>query len=414
MSTDVLRVEEADYILNPGYLKLELMLKGLRVDETLFKKGLIKRNLPQEGVLGNLDLILPEDTWVNVSYQGEQVKVSPYLLSERNGNFYITNGKKEVRVILVPQPGFYEKRTSTGVPLYRIGVIHGGYLAITPLKRCEFFKFKVECKYCSGVEGGIEEEDLSLYSIDEILETVEAAYKEGKAHIVYITLGFLSSPDGGIRILKPYIRAIKRNFSTLISLEALPPQEDCWIDETYASGVDSVIYNLEIFDPELFKRLCPGRAELIGRERYLEALEYAASIFPSGTVASHLIVGLEPKESTIKGIDYLTDIGVIPILPIFKPLKGSQLETMKPPTTEEVAPIYAYLYKTLKRKRINMRWMKDISIVTTPLEGRFFTDERSNKEDLLKIISNPRLRTKAAWGLATIRRKLRVREKGED
>ncbi len=322
----------------------------------------------------------------------------------------MTNGKKEVKVTVLPQPAFYDKKTSTGVPLYRIGVLHGGYLAITPARRCEFFKFQVECKYCSG---GEEEEELSLYSVDEVLETVEAAYREGKAHIIYITMGFVSAPDGGLEMVRPYIRAIKKNFNTLISLEALPPKEDRWIDETYAAGVDSVIYNLEIFDPHLFRRFCPGRAELIGRERYLEALEYAASIFPSGTVASHLIVGLEPKESTIRGIDYLTDIGVVPILPIFKPLKGSQLEARRPPTTEEVAPIYAYLYRTLRRKRINMRWVKDISVVTTPIEGRFFTDERG-KEGILHILSNPALRAKAAWVLATIRRKLRVKEKGED
>ena len=402
---------EEDYILNPGYLKLELMLRGLRVDEALFRKGLIKKTLPQEGILGNIDLLLPENTWVNVSHQGERARSSPYLLFERDGNLYVTNGRREVMVTLVPQPRFYEKKTSTGVPLYRIGLLHGGYLAITPLKRCEFFKFQVECRYCSEGEG--EEGGLSLYSVDEVLETVEAAYEEGKADIVYITTGFISSPDGGLEVLRPYIEAIKKNFSTLISLEALPPKEDRWIDETYASGVDSVIYNLEIFDPELFRRFCPGRAELIGRERYLEALEYAASVFPRGTVASHLIVGLEPKESTLRGIDYLTDIGVVPILPIFRPLKGSHLEAMEPPTTEEVAPIYAYLYRTLKKKGINMRWVKDISIVTTPIEGRFFAGERG-KEGLLDIISSPRLRAKALWGLATIRRKLRVREKGGD
>lgn len=402
---------EDDYMLNPGYLKLELMLKGVRVDRSLFEKGLIREGLPREGILGNLDLILPEETWVNVSFQEERARSSPYLLLERAGRVYITNGKRDVEVRLVPRPAFYDKRTSTGIPLYNIGVVHGNYIAISPVKRCEFFKYQVECKYCSQEDG--EGKDLSLYSIDEVLETVEAAYEEGKAHIVYITMGFVSSPDGGIGILRPYIEAIKKNFSILISLEALPPKRNEWIDEAYACGIDSVIYNLEVFDPELFKRFCPGRAELIGRDRYLEALEYAASVFPKGTVASHLIVGLEPRESTLKGIDYLTDIGVVPILPIFKPIRGSQLEGMEPPSTDEVAPIYAYLYRTLKRKRISMRWVKDMSIVTTPIEGRFFTEDRKKGSPFVTI-SNPRLRAKAAWGLATIRRRLRVRQRGDE
>jgi len=48
-------------------------------------------------------------------------------------------------------------------------------------------------------------------------------------------------------------------------------------------------------------------------------------IFPNGTVASHLIVGLEPFGSTIKGVDYLTRIGVIPILPVYRPRAGARL-----------------------------------------------------------------------------------------
>ena len=87
---------------------------------------------------------------------------------------------------------------------------------------------------------------------------------------------------------------MKKNFNCLVAVEALPPKENRWIDETYALGVDSVLYNLEIFDKELFEIICPGRAAQIGRKRYMEALEYAARIFPNGTVASHLIVGLEP------------------------------------------------------------------------------------------------------------------------
>ncbi len=408
----IVKIAPEDYILNPGYLKLDLMLKGLRIDDSIYKKGFISNNIvPVEGVVGGLDIILPENTWVNVSYRDGYVKASPYLLIEKGEKTFITNGEKEVEVRLLPPPEFYTKKTSSGIPFSRIGLIHGGYIAITPVMKCDFFNFHIECKYCSSQPGG-DEGEIPLYPVDDVLETVEAAYREGKAGIVYITLGFISSPDGGLELLKPYIRAIKKNFNTLIALESLPPRENHWIDETYAYGVDSVIYNLEIFDPQLFEDICPGRARLIGRQRYLEALKYASELFPNGTVASHLIVGLEPPESTIKGIDFLTDIGVIPILPIFKPLKGSKLEGLKPPRTEDVASIYGYLYRTIKKKRINMAWVREISIVTTPFEGRFFVGEEGER-GILKGIYNSRLRIKAAWSLATLRRKLRVREVGE-
>ena len=138
---------------------------------------------------------------------------------------------------------------------------------------------------CSTDEAG-------AFSVDEILEVVEAVKKEKVAEIIYLSLGFTSEDDGGIEFLAPYIKAIKKHFRILVAVEALPPKRNSWIDDTYAMGADSVLYNLEIFDKGLFEIICPGRSELIGRKRYLDALKYAASIFPNGTVASHLIVGL--------------------------------------------------------------------------------------------------------------------------
>ena len=147
----------------------------------------------------------------------------------------------------------------------------------------------------------------------------------------------------------------------------------------------------------------------MGRERYLEALRYAATIFPNGTVASHLIVGLEPFGSTIKGVDYLTRIGVIPILPVYRPRTGARLSQYRMPSTEEVAPVYGHLYTAVTANKINTSWVRDISVVTTPLEGRFFVGDEARFKTFIQNFYKSRLGLKAAWGLATLRRKLRVK-----
>ena len=154
---------------------------------------------------------------------------------------------------------------------------------------------------------------------------LRSSFKEGRSKIIYLSVGFSSGDDGGIEFLKPYVLAIKKHFNCLVAVEALPPKKNKWIDETYALGADSVLYNLEIFDPVLFETICPGRAELIGSKRYLDALGYAARVFPNGTVASHLIIGLEPPGSTNMGVDLLTSIGVVPILPVYRPQPGRAL-----------------------------------------------------------------------------------------
>ena len=394
-----------NYLSNPTTLKIDLMLNGIRTDG-----GLYEESSEQSGRAGmGVDLVLPRGTLVNVPSGEDFTRNSPYLLEEDKKGHYITDGEGTVRVEVVPRPAFYNDKTSTGVLFSDIATVHGSYAVITPSPKCEFFDKNVECKYCAG-NFDVAGTDSRLFTVDEILETAEAILKDGTSRIIYLSIGFSKGDDGGIELLAPYIEAVKKHFNCLVAVESLPPKDNKWIDETYALGADSVLYNLEIFDPELFEVICPGRAELIGRARYLEALKYAAGIFPGGTVASHLIVGLEPPGSTTQGIDALTDMGVVPILPIYRPQSGKALR-IEPLTAEIIIPIYKHLYKAVKEKDITTKWVREISTVTTPIEGRLLTGEY--KRGVLSIIDgfySSKLGMKAAWGLSALRRKLRVKE----
>src|SRR5206468_2619787 len=164
--------------------------------------------------------------------------------------------------------------------------------------------------------------------------------------------------------------------------------------QTYAPGVDALSYNLEIFDPDVLSRHCVGRARYIGRERYLEALAHAAKVFPSGTVWTDLVLGLEPADSTIAGIDALVEMGVVPVATI---LRGEY----PVPAAAEVVPVLAHLYRTVRHRGINMGWVRDLALGITPLEARHFAGDGA------------RLGALAARGLARFRRRLRVRKVSE-
>ena len=143
----------------------------------------------------------------------------------------------------------------------------------------------------------------------------------------------------------------------------------------------------EIFDPERFEAICPGPAKELGRARYLEALAHAATVFPSGATICHLIVGLEPLASTRQGIDELTNIGVVPVLPIHRPFKGIDMrqspEAAEPFSTRELSALYGALYQRLRERNIQMRWVRGLSVTTTPAEGRFFVSDAGGIAGLL-------------------------------
>lgn len=395
---------------NPGFLKLELSSKGIRLSQELIEgKDLRAAFLARAGIGGGIDIILPEDVWVNVPIREAFTKESPYLLLKEGGSFYIEKEGERVEVGVVPPPAFYEKTTTEGTPFAQVGTVHGGYLTITPIAACDFFPKFESCRFCSAnfIMGPVGKKALS---VREVVEIVHEAFEEGIAEFVQISLGYIEGEGHGIASLEPYITAIKKNFDTLLAVEAHPPDKDAWIDRTYAMGVDSIAYHLDIYDPEIFAGICPGKARHIGRDRYLDALHYAASIFPSGTVTSNLIVGLEPLESTKEGINHLTRMGVVPLLPIFKPLEGSDFGSHKIPDTEEIAPLFAHLYNAVKGNKINMSWSKHVSIFITPIEGRYFSGDQAKLEVTLYNLYKSKIGGMATREIAKLRRRLKVRE----
>ncbi len=399
-------LKSKDYFNNPGALKIDLMLRGAAIEDPVARA----RACGSSGI----DILLPKKTLVNIPCEDWFTVRSPYAIKKSGKGYVLTNGKAEIKVRIVEPPKFYDQKTSTGLRLRDIASTHGSYTVITPDQRCAFFKSSAQCRYCAGnFRSDVDTPGARVYTVEEVLETVKAVFRERASGIIYLSIGYAEGDDGGMKFLEPYVKAIKRHFNCLVAVEALPPAKNDWIERAYASGVDSLLYNLDIFDKELFSIICPGRAGMIGRKRTLEALKYAAGIFPNGTVASHLIVGLEPPGSTIKGIDYLTDIGVVPILPIFRPSRERPLD-VNDLSAEVIIPVYRHLYRTLKKKGINFNWVRDISMVTTPVEGRFLLEENEGSASLLDNFYGSKLGLKTAWGLSTIRRKLRVKKTAPD
>ena len=67
-------------------------------------------------------------------------------------------------------------------------------------------------------------------------------------------------------------------------------------------------------------------------------------------------------------------MGVVPILPIYRPTAGKALR-IEPLTTEIILPVYKHLYKAVKENKVNMNWVRDISLISTPIEGKSLVEE---------------------------------------
>jgi hypothetical protein len=387
-------------------LKIELAVRGTRLDTSVRERSDLVPTTGRDGPVTTLGLVLPDDTCVAVPIDDR----SPFVLvAEGSRQFLLCpNGADDARmrveVRTIPRPRFYDRRTSSGMPMSRIATIDGTHLVVHPGAACGFSVRGAPCRFC--VEGARVHADKDAAPVSDVVEVVRAAFDEGVCELVYFNTAFAEGEDGGIVFLAPYIETIRKHFDTLIATQLHPPRTNGWIDRTYALGVDAVSYNLEIFDPEVLNRHCIGRARYIGRERYLEALAYAASIFPSGTVWTDLVLGLESPATTMAGIDALAAMGVVPVAAI------ARSEAVHVPSAE-VEPLLAHLHRTVKAHDINMGWVRDLALGVSPLEARHCAGESARLAVTMQQLTRWRLGGLAARSLARFRRRLRVRRVSE-
>ena len=91
-----------------------------------------------------------------------------------------------------------------------------------------------------------------------------------------------------------------------------------------------------------------------------------------------IIAGLEPPESSIAAIDWITSVGAIPTVCVFRPLVGTDLDDWDPPETEAMVPVFRRLYEASMERGLPIGCAPNIhvSLVMLPEECRGLSNRR--------------------------------------
>jgi uncharacterized radical SAM superfamily protein len=164
-----------------------------------------------------------------------------------------------------------------------------------------------------------------------------------------------------------------------------PPHRDLRrYDALRAMGVNRVSFCFEIFDRDIFKDVCPGKNAEYGLDYYLAAIAYCASLGRKGprtepwVTNGEIIAGLEPPESSIRAIDWITSVGAVPTVCVFRPLMGTDMEDAPPPRTDELVPVFRRLYEACMERGLPIGCAPNVhvSLVLLPEECRDFSPRR--------------------------------------
>ena len=394
---------ETDVRRNPALLKLDLYCKGIRLDDSCHLQDDGGRAIlrTRAGLGSGLELVLPGGLWTNVPVAERFAASSPYVLHRTLGHYeirrhpirpgggagaspelLIDRSEPIAAVRLAPRPAWYDRLTTTGKPMTRVGTLQGTYLGVYPARVCEYWteKPKMNCHFCSvGLNLGADDDPEK--SVDEVMEVVRAARAESRITYVDFNTGHYEG-DTYLDILEPYIRRIKEETGLLVGVQTPPHRDLARYDRLRDMGVNRVSFCFEIFDRAIFKEVCPGKDREYGLDRYLRAVQYCAGLagrgprFEPWVSNGEIIAGLEPPGSSVAAIDWITSRGAVPTVCVFRPLAGTDMADAPPPRTEELVPVFRRLYEACMERGLPIGAAPDIhvSLVLLPEECRWFSD----------------------------------------
>lgn len=326
-------------------LKVELQSYGLRIpDSKNIRRG-------GAGPTGGIHLRILPDTDANVPVVGDFVESSPYHLDKINGEDWIFRDEVAlVQVELMGNGRFYDHKTSNGIPMQRIGLLHcPTTFATTLLQTCDFWKDERRCQFC-GIELTLKDRStVGFKNAKALVETIQLAKElDGISNIVF-TSGVAPDEEKALEKYAEICSEVKNHTGLPIQLQIVPPEDLGWLERLKSSGVDALGVHIETFDPEVFEKITPGKA-MIGLDRYIETWKEGVRVFGRWAVSTYILVGLgERLETVIEGAEICAEIGVYPFIVPFRPIAGTPMENVMPPRAEVMEYVYSEAAKILSR-----------------------------------------------------------------
>jgi hypothetical protein len=367
--------------LNPCELEIELFCNGLRISDRASLDGGRPVVSMRAGLGSGLELKIPTGSWIkpaiwmNAPVREWFVNASPLVLEgSRDQGYRVADTRDGERytVELPSQPAWYDRPTSRGVPMGRVGTLQGTYLGIYVSSVCAFWTRTpaVNCRFCTTGRN-VGDAEVAHKTIADVVETCRAAKEESGVTFVHLNGGFQGT--GGFERMAPYVEAIKERVGLLVGVQLAPEPDVHTYDRAITAGADHLSFCLEFYDPFWFGEICPGKAEVLGQRLFLDSIKYCASLMPRGAVSGELIAGVEPVASTLAAIEHIALMGAFPTVCIFRPTVGSAMADWPPPDADDMRTVMRAVYDACRENRIPIGAAPNIevSLVVTPDDAAF-------------------------------------------
>ncbi len=391
-----LEVLERHYLDLPfeAILKQDILRLGLNFDAQSLNNGAFKSkdyfiftfdHVPLQEQDESIRFRIPEE----IRISGGHFKLLPTIVSVRvnpASPYRVRAGDGTLRLFLhetdlgavefPPVPAWYRHRTAAGKAPGEIApVIEWGYLIyLTVFRNCQYFGKEEECAFCDinhnyRQQKGAGRPYTGVKSLEEILEALAWIDAEDQVARVYtLTGGSVTHQLRGLNeqdFYYQYAEGIERRFpGRWMGKMVVQAWEKADLQRFADTGIKIYHPNFEVWDPDLFLKLCPGKERFIGRDHWVRRIIEAVDVFGPSHVIPNFVGGVELSEphgfktvraaiaSTGAGLDHFMSHGVVPRFTAWCPEPYTTLGTQAGPPLQYFCELLRIWKQTFEKYKL--------------------------------------------------------------
>jgi radical SAM protein (TIGR04043 family)/radical SAM enzyme (TIGR01210 family) len=330
-------------------LKAELLCQGIKIDANIHEELIKYNSYIHEGGFVHAAHFLIGHHLINTCVAESFCAQSPYTLRRVNSHFQLFKNDKIVGPCEVLKTPSWCREIIDGISIGQIIRPHSpNVVSGMPNPACMYFENDQGCTFCSLRD---HQKDKPI-DPEIVARAAQIAYSTNNNYQLALSGGTSNTADRSAEYFIKIAKIVSKETTMPISVEMVPPDENCFLDELHHAGVSAMIMNIEIWDQDLRRIYCPGKSR-ISLDRYCEAIEYAVKLFGRGQVASVFIAGLQDPTKIVDGAQKIIEMGAIPTVIPFKPFDGCQLSGLPITDSKVIVDISRQIDVLLAQAKLN-------------------------------------------------------------
>lgn len=279
-------------------------------------------------------LAVEDDVWVNApiaTHNANFVGTPEYELTVDRDALVVRGPGVDISAKFWLPPAYHGASNHAGVEFNSLAVTHTDRVRISPIEGCA-----MTCKFCDLPY----EFRYRTKSVADLVDSVREARDDRIQPAAHVLISGGTPRAADFDYLREVYERVIATFPDLpVDVMMVPLGEVLDVKWLAGLGVNELSINLEIYNTEIARSMMRRKFDQ-GRDHYLDFLESAAELLGARRVRSMLMVGLEPMEDTLAGVDAIAARGCVPVLSPFRPDPSTPLHAMTPPTQAYMEETY--------------------------------------------------------------------------